>query len=154
MKLNYFLIPLVAFLTAYIGGRITGGGMAWYKAIRLPSWTPPGGVIGAVWTTIFILSTASALLIWNGSPHGTRVWLIVALFILNACANIFWSSLFFGAHHIYAAFWEALFLELTVFGLLWLIWPLSLTAALLLVPYAAWVVVASYLTYSVWLLNR
>ena len=58
MKLNYFLIPLVAFLTAYIGGRITGGGMAWYKAIRLPSWTPPGGVIGAVWTTIFILSTA------------------------------------------------------------------------------------------------
>lgn len=154
MQWNYLLIPLIAFLTASIGGLITGRGMAWYKTVRLPSWTPPGSVIGAVWTVLFILSAASALLVWNGTPSGTRLWLIAALFLLNACANVFWTYLFFGAHVMYAAFWEAIFLDLTVLGLIRLIWPLSLTAALLLVPYAVWVAFASYLTYRVWALNR
>jgi benzodiazapine receptor len=154
MRLNYILIPLVVFLTAFIGGRITSGGMAWYRTIKLPSWTPPGGVIGAVWTVLFILSAASALIVWNTAPHDGRFWAVVTLFLVNACANVFWSYLFFGVHHIYAAIWEAVFLCLTVLGLIWLIWPVSLVAALLLVPYAAWVAFASYLTYSVWLLNK
>lgn len=154
MKLNYLVIPLVAFLTAFIGGMITKRGMAWYKTIKLPSWTPGGAVIGSVWTVLFILSATSALMVWNGTPHGTRFWLIIALFVVNACANVFWTYLFFGAHHIYAAIWEAIFLDLTVLDLIWLIQPVSGTAALLLVPYAAWVAFASYLTYSVWLLNR
>ncbi len=154
MKLNYFLIPAVMLATALIGSLITQKGMAWYKKIRLPSWTPPGGVIGGVWTLIFALGGTSALLVWNNAPHDGRFWAIIALFLLNACANVFWTYLFFGVHRMYAAIWEALFLELTVLGLIWLMWTVSFPAAVLLEPYAAWVAFASYLTYRVWLLNR
>src|SRR5271157_3364882 len=107
MKLNYVIIPLVTIAVAVIGGLITGGGMEWYRSIKLPSWTPPGSVIGAVWTVLFILATISALIVWNGAPHGVRFWWIVAIFLLNAILNFGWSWLFFGAHLMGAAAWEA-----------------------------------------------
>jgi tryptophan-rich sensory protein len=154
MKLNYILIPLVVFFTALIGGAITRGGMEWYKKIKLPSWTPPGAVIGSVWTALFVLSASAAIMVWNGTMHDARFWLIIALFLVNAAANALWTYLFFGRHDIYAAFWESLFLELTILDLIWLIQPVSAGAELLLFPYAAWVFFASYLTYRVWQLNR
>ena len=154
MKLNYAVIPLIVLATAVIGGMITSRGMAWYKTIKKPLWTPPGAVIGVVWTFIFILSTLSALIVWNFIPHGTRFWVIIVLFLLNALANIFWTYLFFGTHHMYAAIWEALFLEVTVLCLIELTKAVSAGAAFLLLPYAAWVLFASYLTYRVWALNK
>jgi len=153
MKLNYIVIPLVTIAVSVVGGLITGGGMAWYRSIKLPSWTPPGSTIGAVWTVLFILATISALIVWNGLPHDTRFQWIVAIFLLNAILNVGWSWLFFGQHFMGTAVWEAGVLGLTVIALVILIWPLSILAALLLVPYAFWVAFATYLTWSVWRLN-
>ena len=156
MKLNYIIIPLIAILTAGIGSLLTSGGMNWYKSINLPSWTPAGSIIGAVWTTIFILSAASALIVWNISSNTgqSRLSWIAGVFIANAVLNIFWSYLFFNQHIIAPAIFEAGILGLSVIALIVLIWPISELAALLLFPYAGWVCFATYLTYSVWLLNR
>jgi tryptophan-rich sensory protein len=153
MKPNYVIIPLITIAVAVVGSFITSGGMAWYRSITLPSWTPPGSVIGTVWTVLFILATISALIVWNGAPHDARLRWIIAIFLLNAVLNIGWSLLFFGAHQMGAAVWEAGVLGLTVVALVIFIWPLSTLAALLLVPYAGWVAFATYLTYSVWRLN-
>ena len=65
MKLNYIIIPLIAFLTATIGSFFTGTGMDWYETINLPEWTPPGYIIGIVWTIIFVLTAVSALFVWK-----------------------------------------------------------------------------------------
>jgi len=155
-KLNYLLIPLITFLTAFLGGLITGGGMAWYKSIKLPAFTPGGGVIGAVWTGLFILSAISAILVWNSSLRSEQAvrwkW-IIAIFIANALLNIFWSWLFFGQHQIGWAIWEAGLLDLSVWLLIILIWPVSGLAAALLLPYGVWAAFATFLTYSVWKLN-
>lgn len=153
MKLNYIIIPLIVFLVAFAGSLITSGGMDWYKTINLPAWTPPGSVIGAVWTTIFILSAISALIVWNGFSRGRRFSWIFIIFIINALLNIFWSYLFFGKNLFYFAFWEAGFLFISVILLVILIRPVSRLAAILLYPYAIWVAFAAYLTYTVWMLN-
>ncbi|MFA6533716.1 MAG: TspO/MBR family protein [Patescibacteria group bacterium] len=153
MKLNYFLIPLFTIAVAWFGSLITSRGMAWYRTINLPAWTPAGGVIGAVWTVIFLLATISALLVWNGHRPERLAW-IFGLFILNGLLNFAWSYLFFGQHLLGAAVWEAGALGLSVVGLIILIWPLSRLAAGLLLPYAAWVTFATYLTYNVWSLNK
>lgn len=150
MKLNYIIIPLIVFLVAVIGSYFTGTGMDWYETINLPSWTPPGFIIGAVWTVIFILSAFSALIVWN-KPE--RNWLIVLVFLINAGLNVFWSFLFFNQHLIGAAFSEAVLLDITVFILIFTIWPVSKLASLLLVPYALWTTFASFLTLFVWLIN-
>lgn len=154
MKINYLLIPLVTLLVSIVGSQITSKGMDWYKTIILPSWTPVGSIIGLVWTTIFILSTIAALYVWNKFSVSRRFKWIFIIFSLNAILNVLWSYLFFGKHLILAAFVEAIVLGLSVLILIFLIWPIKKWPALLLVPYALWVAFASYLTYSVWTLNK
>ena len=154
MKANYLIIPIITFVTAAIGSFITNQGMDWYKTINLPTWTPPGSVIGTVWTVIFILSTISALIFWNQYYGKKYYWLIILLFIINAFLNIVWSYLFFGLNLIVPAIFEAGLLGLSVLGIIILILPYSNLAAGLLLPYFAWVCFATYLTYNVWVLNK
>jgi benzodiazapine receptor len=155
MKLNYIIIPLITILVSVSGSSFTSSGIGsgWYASIAKPSWTPPGSVIGAVWTTIFILSTVSAILVWNYAKRDQRFWWIIGIFIANAFLNVFWSFLFFGQKMLGAAVIEAAVLDLSVIALIILIWPLSRVASVLLIPYAGWVAFATYLTYSVWRLN-
>lgn len=155
MKPNYLIIPLVTVLVSVLGSRFTSAGVgAWYKTIDLPAWTPPGSVIGAVWTTIFILSTISALILWNGATAKSRLPTLATVFLLNAALNVLWSYLFFSRHLIGLAAWESLALEATCLALVALAWPISRLASALLMPYAAWVAFATYLTYNVWGMNR
>jgi tryptophan-rich sensory protein len=141
-------------LTALFGSLLTSGGMKWYKSIKLPFWTPPGSVIGAVWTILFILAAICALIVWNKFSHDGRWQLIITIFIFNAILNVFWSLLFFNQHWLAAATFESAALGLSVLALIILIWPGSTLAASLLIPYAAWVGFATFLTYTVWTLNK
>lgn len=154
MKLNYFVIPLITVLVATVGSWLTNRGMNWYKTINLPSWTPAGSLIGTVWTILFILATISALIVWNVSVRNNRFWWIIAIFIVNAILNVSWSWLFFNQHFIGPAIWEAALLGFSVICLVVLVWPVSRLASTFLIPYAAWVTFATYLTYSVWILNK
>jgi len=153
MKINYLVIPLIALATAVLGSYFTSQGMDWYETLSRPGFTPPGGIIGTVWTVIYILSAISALLFWNKSPRGKRFVWVGALFLINAVFNFFWCYLFFTAHLIGTAIVEMLALEVTVLALMILLWPRSRLAALLLVPYAGWVIFATCLAYSIWVLN-
>ncbi|MEJ2347867.1 MAG: tryptophan-rich sensory protein [Patescibacteria group bacterium] len=154
MRLHYIIIPLITLLTATLGGNVTTKGMEWYKTINLPSWTPPGSLIGMVWTTIFILATISAIIFWNKSPRNNRFLITVLIFLINAVLNFGWSYLFFGLHKLNLAILESVLLGTSVFVLLFLIWPVSRLASILLLPYGLWVTFATYLTYVVSSLNK
>ncbi len=155
MKINYFIIPAVTVLVAVAGSGLTKIGLAgWYQKLKLPAWTPSGAVIGAVWTTIFVLTAAAALIVWNQTGPKPQLGLIAAVFLLNAALNVFWSFLFFRQHWMLAAGWEAAALDLSVIVLIVLCWPISRVAAGLLAPYAAWGAFATYLTFTVWRLNK
>ncbi len=154
MKQNYLIIPLIVILVALWGGFITSTGMAWYKTIGIPSWTPSGGFIGAIWAFIFILSAASAIIVWNKAARNQRFWIIILLFIMNALLNILWSNLFFGKGLIGWAAVEAVILDFSVWALVILIRSVSKLASALLLPYAGWVIFAIYLNYIIWMLNK
>jgi len=156
-KPNYILIPLFTFMVSYCGSLFTSSGMEWYATINKPTWTPPGMVIGMVWTAIFILATISALRVWNkkytkAERYNHILWIMV-LFMVNGILNIEWSFLFFYTHNIFAAFIEAVLLGLSVLALVFVIWPVSRLASALLIPYLGWVTFASYLTYIVYTMN-
>lgn len=154
MKMRFIFIPLAVLAVALLGSWLTGGGMDWYKTINLPSFTPAGSVIGTVWTIIFILTAISAIIFWGKAPRDRRFWWVLGFFILNGLLNIFWSFLFFNRHWLGAAVWEAGVLDLSVIILIILIWPISRLASMLLAPYAAWTTFATYLTFTVWTLNK
>ncbi|MFW6282568.1 MAG: TspO/MBR family protein [Minisyncoccales bacterium] len=154
LKINYLLIPIITVLVSYTGSIFTSMGISsgWYDLINKPTWTPPGSVIGIVWTIIFILSTISALIVWNKIERNKRFWRIILLFLINAALNVFWSFLFFAQNLIGLAVLEAALLAISVYILIYLIWPRSKLAAVLLIPYALWVSFATFLNYSIWVL--
>ncbi|MFA6917940.1 MAG: TspO/MBR family protein [Candidatus Gracilibacteria bacterium] len=155
IKPNYIVIPLITILVALVGSWFSSQGMAWYDTeILKPSLTPPKWVFPVAWNIIFILTTISAMIVWNknsGKNNSAKCKWIITLFIANAVLNVLWSLLFFTMHYVFSAFMEMLILEATTIALMVLIWKFSKPASLMLLPYVLWVVIATYLTYEIYI---
>lgn len=155
MKINYFVIPLITIFVSLLGSQFTsmGIGSGWYATLIKPDWTPDGSVIGAIWTTIFIFTTITALIVWKKYPRGKKFNLIISFFVINLILNIGWSFVFFAQGLIGWAVIVAGLLGLSVLPLIILTWPVSRRGAVLLLPYFLWVSFATYLNYTIWMLN-
>lgn len=125
----------------------------WYEALQKPSWQPPGAVFGPVWTTIFVLTTASAVIAWRGAHTPGLKAAVVAAFLANAALNVMWSVLFFTWKRPDFALLELGLLWVSIVVLIVLVGRISRTAALLLLPYLAWVSFAGVLNWTIVGLN-
>lgn len=150
---GYIVIILTVVAVSAVGGSFTGGGMAWYRTLTLPSFTPPGSVIGMVWTVIYVLSAIAASLLWRSRRAIPRFGVILGLLWANAVLNALWSFVFFTAHLPGWAIVEMVVLNLTTLAIIAMSWHRQRTAAVLLVPYFAWVCFATYLAWAIWRLN-
>ena len=141
-------------MVAWVGSYLTRVGLPWYNVSNLPSIAPPGGVIGLVWTIIYLLATIALLLWFNQRPRPKNFWAVVWLFIINGLLNAGWSYLFFYRHWVGSAIIEMILLEATVIALIVMMWKPLRQSANLLWLYAVWVVFATYLAYSFWAINK
>ncbi|RIY01447.1 tryptophan-rich sensory protein [Aureimonas flava] len=123
----------------------------WYAGLRKPTWTPPNRAFPIVWSILYLLIALSGWLVWRAAG-----WQPVpfVLFGLQMALNFLWSWLFFGLRRPLWALADIGLLALAVALTALAFAPHSATAALLLVPYLAWVCVAALLNLSVWRLNR
>jgi len=125
---------------------------SFYAQLVRPSWAPPGWLFGPVWSVLYSLMALSAWLVWRrvGLPAAGR-----AIFLYGAqlAANALWSWLFFAWHMGAAAFVEVVVLWLLIVATVAAFWRISRIAAVLLVPYLAWVSFASALTFAIWRRN-
>ncbi len=154
MRWNYIIIPAAVAGVSVIGSWLTSLGMdGWYEQLSRPAWTPPGSIIGAVWTTIFILAAVSALVWWNRTQRDFIRRAVLTAFIANAVLNIGWSAVFFALQLIEAAVAVAALLAFSVAILMYLLWPISRLSSVLLAPYVGWVVFATYLNYIIVTMN-
>lgn len=142
-----------AIFVAVLGGTITDLG-PWYQALEKPAWQPPGPAFGAIWTTIYALTAAAAVITWRNAPKGAeREWLL-GLFALNGFLNVFWSLLFFRLHRPDWSLMEVGLLWLSIVALIIFVARHSRLAGVLLTPYLIWVTLASVLNFDVVRLNR
>ena len=125
---------------------------AFYGALSKPAWAPPAWLFGPVWSVLYILIGVSAWLVWR--RHGLRgASSALLLFVAQLLANALWTWLFFKWHLGAVALAEILVLWLLIAATAWAFWRLERLAALLLMPYLAWVTFAAALTLSLWRLN-
>jgi benzodiazapine receptor len=153
IKTNYIVIIVLALATLLGGAYFSWTGMSWYNGLVLPSITPPGWVFSSAWHIIFVLTTLAAILVWNRFERDMKFFLTMALFVLNAFLNVYWTYLFFHKHRIGAALVDAFFLEFSTMLLFVLISQRSHTISFLLLPYATWNLFAIILNFMVWQLN-
>jgi benzodiazapine receptor len=117
---------------------------AWYRTLDKPGWNPPDRVFGPVWTALYALMGIALVLVRRQERAG-GVDRAQAVFGLQLALNLAWSFVFFGGRSlrgglvVIALLWVSILTTIAEFG------RVRRTAALLLLPYLAWVSFASLL---------
>ncbi len=125
----------------------------WYAALKKPPWTPPDRAFGPVWAILYLVMGFSAWLVWRHAGwEGAPAALL--LFFVQLVFNVLWAALFFGMRSPAAALVEISVLWVMIAATAAAFWPVSPAAALMLVPYLAWISFLAALTLSVWRMNR
>ncbi len=143
---------LLTFAAAAIGAVASAQAPVFYALLERPSWAPPGWLFGPVWSTLYLLMAIAAWLVWRDKGLRGAAGAL-GLFVVQLVANALWSWLFFAWRQGAWAFIEVL--------VLWLLIALTAVAfrrhrpvaAVLLLPYLAWVTFAAALTFATWRMN-
>jgi benzodiazapine receptor len=149
------ILGLTAFVVLCFGVSALGGRAAvfavseWYLTIPKPSWTPPRWVFGPVWALLYPLVAVAGWLAWREG----RARFGPLAYLLQLALNGAWPWFFFVEHRIdlalacVVALWVAILATIVAF------WKVSRGAALLMVPYLAWVGFAAALNHAIWRLS-
>ncbi len=157
--MNKKILPLVGSIlfcemAGIVGAVFTTSAIStWYSTINKPSFNPPSWVFGPTWTLLYALMGISLFLVWTHSNRDTQRRKALSIFFIQLFLNAIWSPIFFGLHAPLAAFIVIMLLWLSIVFTIVIFWKISRTAAMLLVPYLAWVSFASLLNFSIWQLN-
>lgn len=146
-------VPFVLLL-GFASGRLfpSGDENLWYQMLRKPAETPPGWVFPVAWTAIYVLLGLALAMIVNA--RGSRLrGLAIGLFAVQMAANLAWSPLFFGWHEVSAALVLIVAIFVLAFTTTLVFARIRKGAAVLMVPYLAWLCFAGILNYKIDQLN-
>jgi benzodiazapine receptor len=151
-SLALLLAFALCFAAAGIGALASINASSFYAQLDRPAWAPPASAFGPVWSLLYALMAVAVWLVWR--RHGTAAARgAFMLFAVQLVFNAAWTWLFFA--------WQRGALAAVEIGVLWLLigatvmrfWWLHRGAALLLLPYWAWVSFAAALSFSLWRRN-
>lgn len=140
-------------LIGALGVPFTTPDSAWFQALEKPWFYPPGAAFGIVWTLLFSLMGIAAYLVYRRGIEKRAVKVALGVFALQMAFNVAWSPAFFTAQELLLAFGIILALWVLIVATIAAFARVDRRAALLLVPYLAWVSFAAVLNYSIWALN-
>jgi translocator protein len=154
-KLGSVLV-LLAFLAiaaavAFFGSLATTEQVnGWYADANQAPWTPPNALFGPAWTVLYTLMSVAAWLVWR-ERRRVRVGSALGWYVGQLALNSIWTPLFFalypaiGSAALWLAFAVIVLLDIAVAVTIVLFWRVRRAAAVLLLPYLAWILFASSL---------
>lgn len=155
--MNYIIKVLIFLLINFgalgIGGLFTAKAVnaEWYLSLNKAPWTPPGWVFGAAWTLIMIcFSFYMAAILPALSSKEFKI--VLLLFSVQWVLNVIWNPVFFKYHQLALGLLIIICLTILVYYFLWYGFQhSSWYIALLVLPYAIWLSIATSLNaYAYW----
>lgn len=137
------LFLIINFAALGIGSWLMNNGpkSQWYLELNKASWTPPGWVFGAAWTTIMICFSFYMASLVSLKPNR----FVIGLFSVQFFLNVIWNYIFFNKHLVNLGLITIVLLTIVVAFFL-----LNFRVELkyktwLIVPYFIWLLIASSL---------
>lgn len=145
-------VPAVLLL-GFMAGRLGGDANSlWFQSLVKPAIFPPPIWFGIVWSILYImLGFALALVCAAWGARGRAA--AIAIFLIQLAVNMAWSPVFFGQHQITAGLIIISVLDVLVIITVLLFWRVRKLAAVLMLPYLAWILFATVLNYEFLRLN-
>ena len=156
MKTNKKLLFLCIALPLLVGitaGLLTRDSMSTFSMLNKPPLAPPGILFPIVWTILYTLMGIASYLVLSSGKNQDDITTALIVYLLQLAINFFWPIFFFNLEwYLFAFFWLIL-LWVLIRKTIQLFYPLSKTAAYLMIPYLVWVTFAGYLNLGIYLLN-
>lgn len=150
--LSLFGWLLATLATGAIGALSTRHAREFYAGLVKPAWAPPGWLFGPVWTVLYLLMGVAAWLVWRRAGWSGATTAL-SLFLAQLVCNALWSWIFFAWHRGDLAFAEIIVLFGLIVATVVAFDRVHRSAAVLLLPYLAWVTFAAALNLAIWRAN-
>ena len=124
----------------------------WYRRLDKPRWRPPDWLFAPVWTLLYAIIALSGWLVWREQGFADSAVPLTA-YAVQLVLNAGWTPIFFGLRRPGLAAIEIALLWVSIVATIFLFYPVSPSAAGLLVPYLVWVSFAAALNISIWRRN-
>ncbi len=146
-------VPLIV-VTGSLVGTLSNAGFNndWYAPLAKPTFQPPGWVFGAVWTTLYTMMGIAVAAILN-EPSSKQRSMALGLFAAQLALNFAWSPIFFGGGMIDIGLLVILAMNVLVTMTIIAFWRIRPLAGALLIPYLAWLCLATALNHETGRLN-
>jgi tryptophan-rich sensory protein len=153
VRWSLFIVPMVVLL-GYISAEVAGNTARnyWYQDLAKPAFYPPEITFSVVWTVLYVIMGLAAAMVGAAWGSRYRAPALIA-FVLQLLVNLAWSPVFFARHEITVALFIILVLDVAAVVMVVLFWKVRRAAAVLLLPYIAWVLFATALNYELLRLN-
>ena len=136
---------LLGMLSAQLSG--SGPDDPWFDALVKPAAYPPPAAFGIVWTLLYAMMGMALAVVVSARGAIGRAPAVLA-FLVQLVLNLAWSPVFFGAHQITTALILIALLDAAVCVTIVLFWRVRPVAAMLLLPYLAWILFATFLNWE------
>ncbi len=144
-------IPL---LVGVVAGLLSRNGMEVFETVNKPPLSPPAFLFPIVWTILYILMGISSYLIIKSDAKPEEKTKALKIYAYQLVVNFLWPTFFFNLKWYFFSFLWILLLWVLIILMIREFSKISKTAAYLQIPYLLWVTFATYLTFSIWLLNK
>jgi len=125
----------------------------WYITLEKPFFAPPNWIFGPVWIILYFLMGVSLYIVWENELKSKTRNIFFVVFGIQLILNTLWSSLFFGLKSPLLGLIDILILDVMLVVTIFYAKRVSKYAAMLLIPYMVWIIIASVLNYAIMVLN-
>lgn len=122
-----------------------------YNVLIKPKFAPPSIAFPIVWSILYIVMGISYGILKSNNLTEKN---IDAIYYMQLFFNAMWSIFFFMFKWRLFSFLWLIILDVLVFIMIYKFYEKNKTAGLIQIPYMIWVLFASYLNISIYLLNK
>ncbi|MDA0820527.1 MAG: tryptophan-rich sensory protein [Proteobacteria bacterium] len=141
-----FTVPLIVLL-GFVAGQLGSPNTLWFQSLAKPDIFPPPAAFGIVWSILYVMIGIALALVcssWGARGRGVAIGIFAAHFLFNLA----WTPVFFGNQNILGGLIVIAIVLLTLLAVIDAFWKVRKLAALLLLPYLAWIGFATLLNYE------
>ena len=124
----------------------------WYNNLIQPPLSPPNWLFTPVWAILYILILFALILYILKESDNKKSGYIY--YIIQIVLNFIWSPVFFGLKNIELAFFIIVLMDIFVILNIRKFYSIYKLSGIFLIPYLLWILFATYLNGTYWILNR
>ena len=153
IKLKPLLLSiLIPVGLGFLVGFLTIDSMNVYSSLVKPAAAPPEVLFPIVWTILYILMGISSYLVYTSdSPYKNDA---MRAYVIQLVVNLIWPIIFFIAENYFLSLIWIILLLVLIIIMIKAFLKVDKFAAYLQLPYLLWVTFATYLNYSIFILNK